>query len=140
VAPSPLRGRPTPTATLRVTLAAEGHAAQRARDHTVAFLGWTHLVAGPVVHAPSIVFELVANVVEHAYEPDRRGSATVELGLAEELLTILVSDDGRGPHAGSPSPGPGRGWRLVSFLSDEFTITDRGQPGGTLVQVRLGLA
>lgn len=127
-----------PGGSLQLTLAADDQAPTRARRITASFVRRASRIDELTTKAGRIVYELAANAVRHAYDPGETGSLTIDLGAAGETLTILVSDDGRGPHVSSPKPGSGRGWKIVSELSDEFVITQRGL-GGTLVYVGLRL-
>src|ERR1700748_3038892 len=53
-------------------------------------------------------------------------------------LTILVSEDGVGPHALSRDRGPGWGWPLIAALTDSFTIRRRAH-GGTEVEMHVSI-
>jgi anti-sigma regulatory factor (Ser/Thr protein kinase) len=60
-----------------------------------------------------VVSEAVANAVIHAY-PDRApGQVRLEAWLDDELLTVVVADDGVGMSSGRGSHGLGEG--LASF-------------------------
>jgi hypothetical protein len=125
---------------LHVSLAACPRAPAAARHLTGTFLGDAATASSS--NARLIVSELVSNVVLHAYEQGHPGNVGLDLSLVDGTLTILVSDRGRGPRAGSPSGGghrPGLGWMIVAQLSDDFIITQRGD-AGTLVEVRLSIA
>jgi anti-sigma regulatory factor (Ser/Thr protein kinase) len=126
--------------TLQVTLAAGAEAPALARLLTECLLSQSPGVSPPRSElAAWIARELVANVALHAYEADHIGEASLELAVSSGLVTILVSDDGRGPRAASPANRTaGTGWKLIAQRSDYFSITERGG-GGTLVEVQLKL-
>lgn len=124
---------------LHVSLPADLRAPAAARHLTATFLG--HAGTLPSSDANLIVSELVSNVVLHAYDEGHPGTVALDLSLDDATLTILVSDAGRGPRAGSPRDRghrPGLGWMIVAQLSEDFIITQRGH-GGTLVEVRLSI-
>ena len=95
--------------------------------------------AGPerVADLRLIVSEAITNVVRHAY-PDGPGALQVTAAVSARHLTILVSDDGVGPHALSRGRGPGWGWPLIAALTDSFTIRRRAN-GGTEVEMHVSI-
>ena len=84
-----------------------------------------------------LVSEAVTNAVRHAY-PDGRGTVQATAVAGARHLTILVSDDGVGPHALSRDRGPGWGWPLIAALTDSFTIRRRAN-GGTEVEMHVSI-
>jgi anti-sigma regulatory factor (Ser/Thr protein kinase) len=80
------------------------------------------------------VSEAVTNAAVHAY-PSSPGQIHLTAALAQGELTVLVADDGVGPHTEPRNPGPGWGWPLMTSCSDMVTVTERGT-GGTLVAIR----
>jgi anti-sigma regulatory factor (Ser/Thr protein kinase) len=124
---------------LHVSLPADLRAPATARHLTATFLG--HAATLLSSDAKLIVSELVSNVVLHAYDEGSPGTVALDLSLEDPTLTILVSDAGRGPRAGSPrgrGHRAGLGWMIVAQLSEDFIITQRGH-GGTLIEVRLSI-
>jgi anti-sigma regulatory factor (Ser/Thr protein kinase) len=85
------------------------------------------------------VTEACTNVVVHAYDEDD-GMLEVEMGAAEDGLTIIVRDHGSGiqprPTRNSP-PALGLGLPLIAALSDAFEL--RGS-AGTGTEVRMTFA
>jgi serine/threonine-protein kinase RsbW len=83
------------------------------------------------------VSEALTNVVVHAYAEDP-GKLQVTAAAVSGELWILISDDGRGLHARTNSPGLGLGLLLVSQVADDFSIVSRAG-GGTEVRIRFNL-
>ena len=82
-----------------------------------------------------VVQEALTNTVKHAYA----ACATVELEWTEDLLTLTVTDDGRGPAA----PGGGHGLigiRERAAACGGSAEAGRGPDGGFRVVVRLPAA
>ena len=86
----------------------------------------------------TLVSEGVSNAVTHAYDGEP-GPVCVEAAVIGGDLTILISDEGRGPRCGSPNPGLGLGWKLVAQLTDGWAVIQRGS-GGTTLYMKIALA
>jgi serine/threonine-protein kinase RsbW/stage II sporulation protein AB (anti-sigma F factor) len=87
--------------------------------------------------AQIVVSEAVANAVVHAY-PDRApGQVRLEAWLEDELLTVVVADDGVGMSAGRDSPGLGEGLAVIRRLAREVEVQSEG---GTRLVMRLRMA
>lgn len=88
-------------------------------------------LAGDLVLATS---EALENVVDHAFAgAPQPGTMSLRAHLVDDVVTIVVADDGRW-HA--PSTGPssrGRGITLMAYLTD--AEVDHG-PAGTTVTMR----
>jgi serine/threonine-protein kinase RsbW len=84
------------------------------------------------------VSEALTNAVSHAYRAQDAGRFHVTAAVASGELWVLISDDGRGLHAGHDSRGLGIGLSLIAGLSDHFAIVNRAS-GGTEVQMRFDL-
>ena len=83
-----------------------------------------------------VVTEAVANAVVHAY-PDRApGQVRLEAWLDDELLTVVVADDGVGLASGRGSDGLGEGLAVIRRLAREVEVDSRG---GTRLVMRLQL-
>lgn len=83
-----------------------------------------------------VVSEVVANAVLHAY-PDRApGQVRLEAWLEDELLTVVVADDGVGMSSGRGSQGLGEGLALIRRLAREVELYGRS---GTRLVMRLQL-
>jgi anti-sigma regulatory factor (Ser/Thr protein kinase) len=83
-----------------------------------------------------VVSEAVANAVVHAY-PDRApGQVRLEASLEDELLTVVVADDGVGMSSGRGSSGLGEGLAVIRRLARELEVPSRA---GTRLVMRLQL-
>jgi serine/threonine-protein kinase RsbW len=75
------------------------------------------------------VTEACTNVVRHAYEED--GHIEIVIRPEGDAVTLIVSDDGRGP---SPDvAGPGLGLPLIAALADKLEIEHAPQRGSRLL-------
>jgi anti-sigma regulatory factor (Ser/Thr protein kinase) len=84
------------------------------------------------------VSEAVTNAVRHAY-PLRPGEVRVRARLGDDLLEVVVSDDGCGVHGGGADhDGLGFGLSLIWEVSDQTTLASRAG-GGTEVRMRFRL-
>lgn len=85
-------------------------------------------------------FEVIANVVEHAYPHEPDGTFDVEAVTDKVRIDVLVRDRGawRTPVPDrSPTPLRGRGLVLARAVADQVRV-DTG-PGGTTVHLRWNL-
>lgn len=85
-----------------------------------------------------VVYEAVANAVEHAYADCTDGSGTVRLEAhrTDGQVLIIVTDEGTW-RAATGDSFRGRGLQLMRHLTDEVTIdSDRD---GTVVRLRVAL-
>ena len=84
------------------------------------------------------VSEAVTNVVRHAYPLDP-GEIRVRALVGEDVLEVVVSDDGCGVHRdGADDGGLGFGLALICEVSDQMTLAPRSD-GGTDVRMRFSL-
>jgi anti-sigma regulatory factor (Ser/Thr protein kinase) len=84
----------------------------------------------------TVVTEAVANAVVHAY-PDRApGQVRLRARLDDELLTVVVADDGVGVSSGRGSDGLGQGLAVIRRLARELEVHSQG---GTRLVMRLQL-
>jgi anti-sigma regulatory factor (Ser/Thr protein kinase) len=84
------------------------------------------------------VSEAVTNAVRHAYPPDS-GEVRVRARVGEDVLEVVVSDDGCGVHRdGADDGGLGFGLALICEMSDQMTLAPRSD-GGTDVRMRFSL-
>lgn len=84
-----------------------------------------------------VVSEAVANAVVHAYRDRAPGQVRLQAWLDDELLTVVVADDGVGMSSGRDSPGLGEGLAVIRRLASEVEVHSRG---GTRLVMRLQLA
>ena len=80
------------------------------------------------------VSEAVGNVVMHAYAPGTTGDVHITAEVDEDVLEVIVSDDGLGLRLGH-SPGMGLGLGMIAASATEFRISER-EPRGTQVWMR----
>lgn len=81
------------------------------------------------------VTEACSNTVRHAY-PTGPGEITLEMHLASDTLTIVISDEGVGLDAETPNAGAGFGLTLIRALSE---ASIHSQPGRTRLEMRFPL-
>jgi anti-sigma regulatory factor (Ser/Thr protein kinase) len=119
-----------PVAPLELDLPADTESVRIAR-HAVARFAADHAVDHDGVALA--VSEAVTNAVLHAY-PDRLGGhVRVRVSVEPLALLIVVSDDGRGMAARSPSRGLGVGLVLIARLCNALEIDGAG---GTRLTMR----
>jgi serine/threonine-protein kinase RsbW len=107
-----------------------------------AVLAW----AGPHVEYPAqlgdialAVTEATTNAVLHAYRDRAAGSVMVEVQRLDDLLCLLVRDDGGGLAPRVDSPGLGLGLGLIAQVSDGADVRSP-DTGGTEIVMRFNLA
>jgi serine/threonine-protein kinase RsbW len=86
------------------------------------------------------VSEAVTNAVRHAYPRDS-GEIRVRAFVVEDVLEVVVSDDGCGVHRDGTSTGDsglGFGLALICEVTDQTTLAAR-TGGGTDVRMRFSL-
>jgi anti-sigma regulatory factor (Ser/Thr protein kinase) len=90
------------------------------------------------------VSEAVTNAVRHAY-PLRPGEVRVRALVGDDVLEVVVSDDGCGVHRDDSDAtksagdgGLGLGLALICAVSDQMTLAPRSD-GGTDVRMRFSL-
>lgn len=77
-----------------------------------------------------ILSELMINGCEHGNQNNRRKLVSVDLMMKEDLLDLVVKDEGKGISFNAQEYEPmqlscsGRGLKLVSELCDEMVIQD----------------
>lgn len=72
------------------------------------------------------VTEACTNVVIHAYERDDVGDLEVDATIDDQLLTVVIRDNGRGILPRPDSPGLGLGLPLIATLAETLELgTDR---------------
>ena len=79
------------------------------------------------------VTEACTNVVRHAYPPDDPGPVEISIQPSDELVSVVVSDHGRGIGASADTTGPGLGLPLIAAIVDAVELQPapgRWQPRG----------
>jgi len=74
------------------------------------------------------VTEACTNVVRHAYPADVPGPVEISIVPSEDLVSVIVSDHGRGIGSSSDTNGPGLGLPLIAAIADEVEL--QPVPGG----------
>ena len=74
------------------------------------------------------VTEACTNVVRHAYPADIPGPVEISIVPSDEVVSVIVSDHGRGIGASSDTNGPGLGLPLIAAIADEVEL--QPVPGG----------
>jgi anti-sigma regulatory factor (Ser/Thr protein kinase) len=74
------------------------------------------------------VTEACTNVVRHAYPLDEPGPVEVSIQPSDELVSVVVSDRGRGLGTSADTTGPGFGLPLIAAIADRLEV--RPAPGG----------
>jgi len=93
------------------------------------------------------VSEVCANVVQHGYAGEPRGSITIETTVTAECLVVRIEDDAPvfdpsilpAPDTGSgwEHRQPGKvGWHLVYHVMDEVRHEPRGDRGNVIILVK----
>ncbi|MBW3607359.1 MAG: ATP-binding protein [Actinobacteria bacterium] len=80
------------------------------------------------------VTEACTNVVIHAYERDDIGDLEVDATIDDELLTVVIRDNGRGIVPRPDSPGLGLGLPLIATLAATLEL---GKDGDEHTEVRM---
>jgi anti-sigma regulatory factor (Ser/Thr protein kinase) len=86
------------------------------------------------------VSEAVTNAVRHGY-PLESGEIRVRAFVGDDVLEVVVSDDGCGVHRAGTGPGDsglGFGLALICEVADQMTLAPRSG-GGTDVRMRFSL-
>jgi len=80
------------------------------------------------------VTEACTNVVIHAYERDDIGDLEVDATIDDQLLTVIIRDNGRGIVPRPDSPGLGLGLPLIATLAETLEL---GKDGDEHTEVRM---
>ena len=80
------------------------------------------------------VTEACTNVVVHAYERDAVGNIEVDATIDDQLLTVVIRDNGRGIVPRPDSPGLGLGLPLIATLAETLEL---GRDGDEHTEVRM---
>ena len=74
------------------------------------------------------VTEACTNVVRHAYPAGVPGPVEISIVPSEDVVSVIVSDHGRGIGSSSDTNGPGLGLPLIAAIADEVDL--QPVPGG----------
>jgi len=80
------------------------------------------------------VTEACTNVVIHAYERDDVGDLEVDATIDDQVLTVVIRDNGRGIVPRPDSPGLGLGLPLIATLAATLEL---GKDGDEHTEVRM---
>jgi len=80
------------------------------------------------------VTEACTNVVIHAYEDGEEGDLEVDASIDDQLLTVVIRDNGRGIVPRPDSPGLGLGLPLIATLAASLEL---GRDHGDHTEVRM---
>jgi anti-sigma regulatory factor (Ser/Thr protein kinase) len=117
---------------------AEPESVGRARAELASFASLAGASSTLVDGVRLAVSEAVTNAVRHAYPLDP-GEIRVRALVGEDVLDVVVSDDGCGVHRdGTGVGGLGFGLALICEVSDQMTLAPRSN-GGTDVRMRFSL-
>ena len=79
------------------------------------------------------VSEAVSNAIVHGYRGSKPGAVTVTAEAQDQLLRIVVSDEGCGLAPRDDSPGAGLGLPLIAEVTESLSVS-RGSDGhGTVL-------
>lgn len=130
----PARAGEDPAAILEHTLPARAESIPRIRAAITAFAAAAG-AHGPLLYEIELaVTEAASNVVAHAYAPGTTGLVHVAAEVEEDMLEVVVADDGAGFRAGH-SHVAGLGLPIIAELTAHFTIAPR-ERGGSAVAMR----
>src|SRR5690349_9968028 len=68
------------------------------------------------------VTEACTNVVRHAYPPEFPGPVEITIRPMEDVVSVIVADQGRGIGSSSDTTGPGLGLPLIAAIADEVEL------------------
>ena len=111
-----------------------------------------HSLADPVVNAVQVALdEMIANIVQYAYDDAEEHKIYIEISLTEEALTLQIRDDGRpfNPFSTTPTkpdttstlakrPVGGLGLHLITSLMDSCEYHYRDKHNCSIMKKNLG--
>lgn len=86
------------------------------------------------------VSEAISNAVLHAYIGREPGEVEVDAWFADELLHVIVTDDGAGMRPRPDSPGLRMGLSLIGLVTERLEVEGRVGGSGTRVRMTFALA
>ena len=116
---------------------ADPESVARARAELAGFAAGAGASATLVDEVRLAVSEAVTNAVRHGYPLDS-GEIRVRAFVDEDVLEVVVSDDGCGVHRDTGDSGLGFGLALICEVTDQMTLAPRSG-GGTDVRMRFSL-
>ncbi len=90
-----------------------------------------------------IMNELITNICKHAFPADEKGLAEITVTLsAENLVTIMVRDEGIGINPGDYSGSNSLGMHLIALLTEQLAGVQsiQGNSSGTTVSITFPLS
>jgi anti-anti-sigma factor len=124
--------RPEPVTPLRLQAPADPAQIAGLRAAVHAWLQPLSLSARDEQVVDLAVTELVANVIEHAYQPGQRGTIRVSAQLSDDgLLQVQVTDDGAWKRPTGPPDTSGRGLWMIRSAVDELELNPPAPDGST---------
>jgi serine/threonine-protein kinase RsbW len=84
------------------------------------------------------VSEALTNVVRHAYPPGQPGAMTVHAGVEDDVLAVLVCDEGRGMPEPSDEPRSGLGLLIIARVTQSLELKDAAPGVALRMAFRLG--
>lgn len=114
-----------------------------ARAVTTCFLVDSDLTISTLNEIKTIVSEAVTNAIVHGYHEDNVSIVSITLSLTEDLLTIIISDDGVGIEDIDKARAPlfstklgeeraGLGFTIMEVFSDELYVDSTFGKGTTV--------
>src|SRR5256885_17090703 len=121
------------------TWPAEPYAAPQIRRSVLRYAHSAGMSA-PALHGVALaVTEAANNASIHAFgDGDGLGHITLDAAVDDGHLDVAISDDGRGMHPRTDSPGMGAGLLIIAQLVERLRIED-GPGGGTRLSMRFAV-
>ena len=117
---------------VRLTLSARPENVGVVRHVLGAFGEALHLPPDVVEDVRLAATEACTNVVRHAYEGSEPGTLDIVIRPSDDVLEVIVSDDGRGLGSSPDTKGPGLGIPLIAALVHSLEIQHAPRAGSRL--------
>jgi anti-sigma regulatory factor (Ser/Thr protein kinase) len=120
------------TSDVRLTLPARPENVAVVR-HVLGAFAEALMLPDPVIEDMRLaVTEACTNVVRHAYADGEPGPVEILIHPVDDMLQVIVSDEGRGLGPSDDSSGPGLGLPLIAALAHSLEIEPAGHTGSRL--------